>query len=94
MSRFVSAGTSEDNAAEKDDEWIKVQRELEANRDRKVQPGAQEGGKSLYEVLQANKGASFYTESRPRAASRDMADNDIFCLLQTLSRKHSRNRFV
>jgi hypothetical protein len=56
MSRFVAAGTNEDNAAERDSEWIKVQKELEAGRERKVEPGTQEGGKSLYEVLQANKG--------------------------------------
>lgn len=60
--RFVSAGTSED-PPDRDDEWLAAQRELDANALRKkaaaaAGSGMQEGGKSLYEVLQANKGIS------------------------------------
>ena len=54
-SGFVSGGTSE-NPTERDDEWLKAQQELEANRRRKEDAGRQEGGKTLYEVLQNNKG--------------------------------------
>jgi hypothetical protein len=55
MSRFVSAGTT-DEPIERDDEWKRAQRDLEENRKQKIEEGKQEGGKSLYEVLQANKG--------------------------------------
>jgi hypothetical protein len=54
-SGFVSGGTI-DNPVERDAEWLKAQQELEENRRRKEAEGQQEGGKSLYEVLQANKG--------------------------------------
>ena len=54
-SGFVSGGTA-DQPAERDDEWRKAQQELEEIRRRKEQDRRQEGEKSLYEVLQANKG--------------------------------------
>lgn len=54
-SGFVSGGTT-DNPIARDEEWLKAQREVEANRLRKEEEGRQEGGKSLYEVLQNNKG--------------------------------------
>ncbi|KAF2182141.1 hypothetical protein K469DRAFT_728928 [Zopfia rhizophila CBS 207.26] len=55
-SGFVSGGTI-DNPAQHDEEWLKAQQELEESRRRKEEEGRQEGGKSLYEVLQANKAA-------------------------------------
>lgn len=54
-SGFVSGGTTDD-PLERDDEWLKAQQEIEANHRRKEEEGRQEGGKSLYEVLQNNKG--------------------------------------
>ena len=54
-SGFVSGGTS-DRPIKRDDEWLKAQQELEALRHRKDEESRQEGGKTLYEVLQANKG--------------------------------------
>lgn len=53
-SGFVSGGTV-DEPVERDDEWRRVQQELEEERRRKAEMGRQEGGKSLYEVLQQNK---------------------------------------
>lgn len=53
-SGFVSAGTNEE-PIERDDEWRKAQEELEEERRLKAELGRQEGGKSLYEVLQQNK---------------------------------------
>jgi len=53
-SGFVSAGTTE-KPAERDDAWLKAQAELEAARQRREE-AKQDDGKSLYEVLQANKG--------------------------------------
>lgn len=54
MSRFVSADGSTPN--EEDEAWQKAQAAIEATRTRpKLEAGSQEGGKSLYETLQANK---------------------------------------
>ena len=55
MSRFISAGTNED-PSERDGKWMKAQQEIEANRRRKDEEKERQDGKSLYEVLQANKG--------------------------------------
>lgn len=54
-SGFVSGGTI-DAPVERDDEWLKAQQEIEENRRRRAQEGLQEGNKSLFEVLQSNKG--------------------------------------
>lgn len=54
-SGFVSGGTA-DAPIERDDEWLKAQQEIEANRRRKEEVNRQDGGRTLYEVLQANKG--------------------------------------
>ena len=56
-SGFVSGGTA-DEPIERDDEWLKAQQELEATRRRKEDESRQIGGKSLYEILQQNKGKS------------------------------------
>ncbi|KAH0386433.1 hypothetical protein KCU92_g2582, partial [Aureobasidium melanogenum] len=56
MSRFVSGGTV-DKPTERDDEWLKAQEQIEAARRKKEDENRQHGGKSLYEVLQANKDA-------------------------------------
>jgi hypothetical protein len=53
-SGFVSGGTV-DNPTERDDEWRKAQVELEAARKAKADLAAQHDGKSLFEILQANK---------------------------------------
>ncbi|KAL4741462.1 N-terminal domain of NEFA-interacting nuclear protein NIP30-domain-containing protein [Aspergillus similis] len=53
-SGFVSAGTDQE-PIERDDEWVRVQKELEEERRRKAELGKQDGGKSLYDVLQQNK---------------------------------------
>jgi hypothetical protein len=57
-SGFVSGG-SLDKPNERDEEWLKAQRELEEERTRKAQLEQQQGGKSLFEILQANKGWFF-----------------------------------
>lgn len=54
-SGFVSGGTI-DKPNERDDEWRAAQAELEAKRLEKEDRDKQHDGKSLYEVLQANKG--------------------------------------
>ncbi|EEH08003.1 conserved hypothetical protein [Histoplasma capsulatum G186AR] len=55
-SGFVSGGTIEE-PTERDDEWLRAQQELEAERRRKVEESQQDKGKSLYEILQQNKAA-------------------------------------
>lgn len=60
-SGFVSSGTL-DQPIERDDDWLQAQKEIEANRRRKEE-GRQDGGKSLYEVLQQNKGEHTLLES-------------------------------
>ncbi|KAF2120462.1 N-terminal domain of NEFA-interacting nuclear protein NIP30-domain-containing protein [Lophiotrema nucula] len=55
-SGFVSGGTIE-NPTERDDEWRAAQAAIEEKRLQKVKDGEQEGGKSLFEILQANKAA-------------------------------------
>ncbi|KAK2825705.1 hypothetical protein FQN49_007445 [Arthroderma sp. PD_2] len=58
-SGFVSAGVEGDDyeVSKPNDEWSRVKQELDASRQRKATEGQQEGGKSLYEVLQQNKAA-------------------------------------
>ena len=63
MSRFVSGGNA-DKPIERDDAWLKVQQELEDKRRKKEEEVRQEGGKSLYETLQANKGERVF-DRRP-----------------------------
>lgn len=54
-SGFVSGGTI-DKPTERDDEWRAAQAELESKRLEREDRDKQHDGKSLYEVLQANKG--------------------------------------
>lgn len=53
-SGFVSAGTDQE-PVERDEEWLRVQHELEEERQRKAELSRQDGGKSLFEVLEQNK---------------------------------------
>ncbi|QSZ29107.1 hypothetical protein DSL72_003617 [Monilinia vaccinii-corymbosi] len=55
-SGFVSGGTA-DAPIERSDEWLAAQREIEANRQRKAIAARQQDGKSLFEILEANKAA-------------------------------------
>jgi hypothetical protein len=63
-SGFVSGGTI-DNPTERDDEWRRAQAELEEKRRQKELEGQQNDGKSLFEVLQANKGDTTPAPSLP-----------------------------
>ena len=56
-SGFVRAGTDQE-PIEPNSDWVKAQQQIETTRRRKEEEGKQAGGKSLYEVLQANKGIS------------------------------------
>ena len=54
-SGFISGGTA-DQPVERDDEWRKAQQEIEERRRQKEEESRQSDGKSLYEILQNNKG--------------------------------------
>lgn len=45
-----------DQPLERDDEWRKAQQEIEQRRRQKEEESRQGGEKSLYEILQSNKG--------------------------------------
>lgn len=64
MSRFVTEGANEEYKAAKDDEWARVQQDLQLNQQKKQDEGKQEDGKSLFEVLQANKGSLYHKAHR------------------------------
>ena len=57
-SGFVSAAQNAEG-----DEWVKTQQEVEERRREKAKEGIQEDGKSLYEVLQANKGKVYLADT-------------------------------
>ncbi|KAL8736944.1 MAG: hypothetical protein Q9181_002170 [Wetmoreana brouardii] len=78
-SGFVSGGTT-DNPIDRDDEWLKAQQDIEAARRRKEEEGKQEGGKSLYEVLQNNKAAkqeAFEESIRLRNQFRSLDEDEV-----------------
>ncbi|KAH8808322.1 N-terminal domain of NEFA-interacting nuclear protein NIP30-domain-containing protein [Xylogone sp. PMI_703] len=55
-SGFVSGGTN-DAPIERSNEWVAAQKEIDAQHARKAAESHQNDGKSLYDVLQANKAA-------------------------------------
>ncbi len=57
MSRFISAGADDASPpTERDEAWRKARLELEAKKVQKAEADKQDGGKSLFETLEANKG--------------------------------------
>ncbi|KKY13943.1 putative nefa-interacting nuclear protein nip30 [Phaeomoniella chlamydospora] len=78
-SGFVSEGGAEESAP-RDNAWLKVQRDLEAKRAQKIEQGKQEGGKSLYEVLQQNKAAkqeAFEESTRLKNQFRTLDEDEV-----------------
>lgn len=87
-SRFVSGGTV-DEPVERDDEWLKAQRELEQLRRRKEEEGRQGSGQSLFDTLQANKGWASRCYGAVYLLQADML---VFCCNdQLLSKKRLRS---
>ena len=81
MSRFVPGGTI-DQPTERDAAWIKAQQEIEVKTIRLEEESRQEGGKSLYETLQANKGG--YNEHlRTKGLQMRLTGWMMFCSCQT-----------
>ncbi|KAJ5383119.1 hypothetical protein N7517_001030 [Penicillium concentricum] len=78
-SGFVSSGTNE-QPIERDDEWLRAEQELEEERRRKAELGKQDGGKSLFEVLERNKMAkqeAFEEKSRLRNQFRSLDEDEV-----------------
>ncbi|KAJ6131165.1 hypothetical protein N7523_001625 [Penicillium sp. IBT 18751x] len=78
-SGFVSAGTNE-QPVERDDEWLRAQKELDEERRRKAEIGKQTDGKSLFEVLEANKMAkqeAFEEKTRLKNQFRALDEDEV-----------------
>ncbi|MCJ1461670.1 hypothetical protein MMC07_000267 [Pseudocyphellaria aurata] len=78
-SGFVSGGTTE-NPVEHDDAWLQAQKDIEETRRRKEVESRQEGGKTLYEVLQQNKAAkqeAFEESIRLKNQFRNLDEDEI-----------------
>ncbi|KAF2093102.1 hypothetical protein NA57DRAFT_25722, partial [Rhizodiscina lignyota] len=95
-SRFVPAGTLEE-PVNRDEEWAKAQQDIEANRKQKEEEGKQEGGKSLYEVLQANKAAkqdAFEEKIRFQNQFRSLDEDDVDFLDSVLESTRAKEAAV
>ncbi|KAL8666952.1 MAG: hypothetical protein Q9168_007377 [Polycauliona sp. 1 TL-2023] len=95
-SGFVSGGTT-DKPIERDDEWLKAQQDIEANRRRKEEEGRQEGGKSLFEVLQNNKAAkqeAFEESIRLKNQFRNLDEDEVEFLDSVLESTRAREDAV
>ncbi|KAL8689823.1 MAG: hypothetical protein Q9218_004596 [Villophora microphyllina] len=95
-SGFVSGGTT-DNPIDRDDEWLKAQQEIEATRRRKEEEGQQDGGKSLYEVLQNNKAAkqeAFEESIRLRNQFRNLDEDEVEFLDSVLESTRAKEEAV
>ncbi|KAL2430814.1 hypothetical protein ABEF95_013627 [Exophiala dermatitidis] len=97
MSRFVSAGTDAESKVP-DEAWLKAQQEVEAQRKPKPsEPGQQEGGKSLYEVLQQNKAAkqeAFEESIRLKNQFRPLDEDEIEFLDSVLEADRAKENAV
>ena len=70
MSRFVAAGAADEPTTAQDEAWLEAQTRIDATRlQKKAQLSQQDGGQSLYETLQANKGDSMQIRYREGVVS-------------------------
>ncbi|MCJ1248371.1 hypothetical protein MMC30_005588 [Trapelia coarctata] len=95
-SGFVPGGTI-DQPVERDDEWRKAQLELEETRRRNEEQSRQEEGKSLYEVLQANKAAkqdAFEESIRLKNQFRNLDEDEVEFLDAVLESTRAREEAV
>jgi len=95
-SGFVSGGTS-DQPIERDDEWLRAQQEIEETRRRNQEEGRQTGGKSLYEVLQANKDAkqeAFEESIRLKNQFRNLDEDEVEFLDSVLESTRAKEEAV
>ena len=96
MSRFVSGGTA-DEPVQRDDAWIKAQQAIEAKHREKEEQKQQNGGKSLFETLEANKAAkqeAFEEASRLRNQFRALHDDEVEFLDSVLESTRAKEAAV
>ncbi|KAJ9627621.1 hypothetical protein H2203_002833 [Taxawa tesnikishii (nom. ined.)] len=96
MSRFVSGGTI-DQPFERDEAWLKAQEEVEVKRRQREEEGRQEGAKSLYETLQANKAAkqeAFEESIRLKNQFRSLDDDEVEFLDSVLESTRAKENAV
>ncbi|KAI9765458.1 MAG: hypothetical protein M1835_007377 [Candelina submexicana] len=94
-SGFVSGGTT-DNPVERDDEWLEAQKEIEATRQRKEE-SRQQDGKTLFDVLQANKVAkqeAFEESIRLKNQFRSLDEDEIDFLDSVLESTRAKEAAV
>ncbi|KAK2755878.1 hypothetical protein FQN54_005674 [Arachnomyces sp. PD_36] len=95
-SGFVSGGTV-DEPKERDAEWLKAQQELEEARRRKIEERKQDGGKSLYEILQQNKNAkqeAFEESIRLKNQFRSLDEDEVEFLDSVLESTRSQEAAI
>ncbi|KIX04678.1 uncharacterized protein Z518_05548 [Rhinocladiella mackenziei CBS 650.93] len=97
MSRFISAGTDADSQTP-DDAWLKAQEQIESRRKPKAaEDGRQEGGKSLYEILQQNKAAkqeAFEESIKLKNQFRALDDDEVEFLDSVLESSRAKEHAV
>ncbi|RMZ80261.1 hypothetical protein DV738_g2866, partial [Chaetothyriales sp. CBS 135597] len=98
MSRFVSQGSTEDYKAESNDAWTRAKQEVDALKKKPATPeGVQEGGKSLYEHLQANKEkkqAEFEEAQRIKNQFQALSEDDVDFLDSVLASTRAKEAAV
>ncbi|MCJ1270807.1 hypothetical protein MMC22_010704 [Lobaria immixta] len=95
-SGFVSGGTTE-KPIERDDAWLQAQKDIEETRRRKEEESRQEGGKTLYEVLQQNKAAkqeAFEESIRLKNQFRNLDEDEIEFLDSVLESTRAKEEAV
>lgn len=96
MSRFVSGGTV-DEPVQRDDAWVKAQQAIEAKHREKEEQKRQNGGKSLFETLEANKAAkqeAFEEATRLRNQFRALDDDEVDFLDSVLESSRAKEAAV
>lgn len=96
MSRFVSGGTV-DEPVERDEAWLNAQQDIDARRRQKEDEARQEGGKTLYETLQANKAAkqeAFEEAARLKNQFRSLDQDEIEFLDSVLESTRAKESAV
>ncbi|KAF2813515.1 uncharacterized protein BDZ99DRAFT_412327, partial [Mytilinidion resinicola] len=95
-SRFVPGGTV-DEPIERDDEWAKAQQELEEERRKREEAKEQAGGKSLFEILEANKAAkqeAFEEANRFKNQFRALDDEEVEFLDAVLESERAKEAAI
>ena len=97
MSGFVPAGHQQAEPSQREAEWTKVRNEVDKQRLPHPEQGKQDGGKSLYEVLQANKAAkqdAFEESIKLKNQFRPLDDDEVDFLDSVLAADRAKEAAV